>query len=378
MFFDILGESLPIRRCFRRWLSDQLLLLNDIIKSFIGEAIQAKKIKPIWKDEILISTLLSNSADYFFNIFSDELLQDEMKLLRKLIILLRLACKEIDIDLFRQLGIENADILRIEYVFTKPNGSGWESLIKYYYSHLNEISYEKKHIILPLLYDWNNKYKKGDTTKFAALIALDYYKLIIKNDDYHLHGDFLKKILQTILYGASEIKQQLSEVFGETIKNNWTNHREPYNHIVQHILKEPIDSVEVIRVLPEYVIKLADLYWTWIPRDDIFPYHSSIGVEHDFGLNESHSDYYPASAYQTPVYWLLYASYKSTIDFIIRFTNRAVESYVKSSLSDNEVHEVNVVLGEQVIFQYISDRLWKMYRGTHVAPHVLESMHMAL
>ncbi len=69
---------------------------------------------------------------------------------------------------------------------------------------------------------------------------------------------------------------------------------------------------------------------------------------------------------------------KETLDFIVAFTNKTVACYAKSDL-DGQIEEVNVVIDNiQVTKQYISTRLWCMYRGTQVAPDLLESIHMAL
>jgi hypothetical protein len=73
-FFDKIGQSLPIRRCFRNWLSEKLFLEIDDIKEFIEEVLESKEVEPFWKDEILVSVLLSNYSKMFFDIFKDELL----------------------------------------------------------------------------------------------------------------------------------------------------------------------------------------------------------------------------------------------------------------------------------------------------------------
>jgi hypothetical protein len=56
-FFEKIGQSLSIRRSFRNWLSEKLLLEDGDIKNFIEEAIDSKEIKVFWKDEILVSVL---------------------------------------------------------------------------------------------------------------------------------------------------------------------------------------------------------------------------------------------------------------------------------------------------------------------------------
>jgi hypothetical protein len=68
-FFKAIGQSLPIRRSFRNWVSEKLLLESEEIKNFIEEIISDTNSDQSWKNEILISILLSDYSDYFFKIF---------------------------------------------------------------------------------------------------------------------------------------------------------------------------------------------------------------------------------------------------------------------------------------------------------------------
>ena len=124
---------------------------------------------------------------------------------------------------------------------------------------------------------------------------------------------------------------------------------------------------------------MADLFWFQPPQEAGRYERDSIGVEKYFGLYEKHEfDYFPASAFQTPVFQLLRLAPQQTVNFILSFINKSVGCYAKSKLN-NEVEEVEVfVEGTKPVKQYISNRLWNMYRGTQVSTSLLESMHMAL
>ena len=106
-------------------------------------------------------------------------------------------------------------------------------------------------------------------------------------------------------------------------------------------------------------------------------------VEDNFGIEKDNGDYHPASAYQGPIYYLLQINPKSTMDFIISFTNKSVKKYVSSDLASrlDTVIKVEVKLGDKSHKeQYISQCLWEIYRGTSspVSPNLLQSIHMAL
>ncbi|GAB6279150.1 MAG: hypothetical protein STSR0006_11540 [Lentimicrobium sp.] len=71
-FFTKIGDSLPMRKSFRNWSSEKLLLNDENIKQFIEKAINSN-VASHWKDEILISVLLSDYSESFFEIFKAEL-----------------------------------------------------------------------------------------------------------------------------------------------------------------------------------------------------------------------------------------------------------------------------------------------------------------
>ncbi|WPF79099.1 AVAST type 4 anti-phage nuclease Avs4 [Bacillus velezensis] len=377
-FFDKIGESLPIRRSFRKWVSDKLLAEDDSIENFIEEVIEDENIPYFWKDEVLVSVLLSTYSDHFINLFEGKLLDNNQNLLKRATFLLRIACKEVDEDFLKGVGFDEYSISSMQYIFTKPKGKGWESIIKLIYKYKDEFDLEKLNFILLIINEWNKKFKSGETTRLSALIALKYYRVIVKEDIYLSRGeDIEKKLLQTILYGAAEIKEDLSSIFEEVIKNEWRNYRDPYYNLIIAILAEVGENLEVLKSLPNYVLSLADLFW-FNPQKKRHPLHYSVGVEDNFCIGENHRNYYPPSAFQTPIYWLLQYSLKDTVDFLLRFINKTVECYVKSGLGKSEVKEVEVVTDSHVVKQYISNRLWNTYRGTQVSPYIFQSVHMAL
>lgn len=64
---------------------------------------------------------------------------------------MRLACKDVDYDLLKQLGVSNSDLLSIKYVLTKPKGTGWQSVIQFIYENLDEIGIRNINFILPVI-----------------------------------------------------------------------------------------------------------------------------------------------------------------------------------------------------------------------------------
>lgn len=377
-FFDELGSNLAFRRSLRNWISEKLLMEDSEIKDFIEEVLNDVEIQSFWKDEILVSALLSNYSERLFVFLKDKLLEKDFDLLKKFAFLLKIACKEIDEDFLELFGVKQPDIFSLEYVTTKPKGQGWGNLIKFLHENIEAIGIRNIGFIMPIIFDWNDKFKTGITTRESSLIALKYYQYIIDEDVFFSEKEDLKRLIKTIVHGAKEIKDELKEILEKVILNKWKYHRDPYYELSKTILTK-MYAFNVSGELPNHVIQLADLFWVYTKRKGEFNYRSDIDVDQYFGLEDDRLRYFPSSAYQTPIYWLLKSSLNETINFIIDFVNKSTESYYKSGLDKEEVREIEIYFDDKnTVKQYISIRLWCTYRASQVAPEVLESMLMAL
>ena len=379
-FYQTIGSSLPFRRSYRKWLSEKLTSDIEEITSLIEFTIHEDSIESFWKDEILISVLLSNYSKKFIDLYESKLLENEQELLLKIVFLLRIACKEIDESLLYLFGLTKDSGLALKTIFTKPKGTGWFYVIDFIYNHKGDFSLNHINLILPLLDEWNNKNKQGETTRKASLLSLFYYDQINQNDNfrYSIDDEIKNKLVKTIINGTSEIKDELTSIIDQIISNGKSNHRSNYYDLAHTILTSITDSIEIVKNLPEQVIRLADFFWFQIPPKDDGRYRSSFGVEEHFCLSDNHFDYHPASAFQTPIFMLLRYAPQKTVNFILSFTNRTVECYSNSKFK-NEIEEITLFIDEDLfVRQYISNRLWHMYRGTQVSTYLLESIHMAL
>lgn len=371
-FFENLGDSLPIRRAFRLWLSEQLSDNINGIESFVQTTFTSNDISQYWKDELLISVLLSNYSSAFFTEFDKEIKSNDFAILKRILFLLRIACKEEDTHLSKLLKIDS-----VNYIFTKPKGKGWGETIKLIYSNKENLL-PFLNILIPLLEDWNNNTKRGEITRFSTLSALYFYEYFEKSDAYY-NGEE-KQLISIILSGALEIKEELKIILEKVVQNKWINHSDPYYDLCHTVLTAN-DNFAIAFALPEQVLMLADLFW-FDNEEEKHPFgHSGFGVEKYYSIRERcHHDYFPSSALQTPIYWLLESSLAKTVDFILNFTNKTIEKYAKSDV-DDPVEIVNVIINDKItVKQYINQTIWCMYRGSGgiAKPHLLESIHMAL
>ena len=366
-FLDDLGNSLPIRRAFRLWLSDHLSENSKEIEIFIQSAFTSTDVIQFWKEEILVSVLLSDYSETFFKFFEKEIIADDFKILKRILFLLRIACTDIS-------AIQNIEII-------KPKGKGWEEVITLIYKHKTDFFDNNLKLVLPVLTDWSAFNKKGVTTRYTGLLALSVIQKTETEENFFIHDVAEEKFLEVVFNSANELKTELKEIFDKVVSNTWTEHRPPYEGLCSKILEKPYIAIELIKTLPLSVIQLCDLFWQKQPKKQDGFGNERDTMESRYGLAGKHElNYFPSSANQTPIKWLLQIEFGKTLDFIIDFTNRAVESYSKSDYGQQDVKKITLHVSETKVTQYLSDAIWSMYRGggSPSVPHVLESMHMAL
>ncbi|MFN4027506.1 MAG: AVAST type 4 anti-phage nuclease Avs4 [Flavobacterium sp.] len=366
-FFDELGNSLPIRRAFRLWLSNHLYNNSTEIRNFIQEAFKNVELTQFWQDEILVSVLLSDYSGSFFKFFENEIISSDFKILKRILFLLRIACTDIS-------SIENIDVI-------KPKGKGWEEVINLIYKYKSTFLENNLKIVLPVLNDWCDFTKNGATTRYCGLLALSIIQKTETDENFFIYDDAEENILKVIFNAANELKSELKEIFDKVVINKWTYHNEPYEGLCSKILEKPYIATTLINALPSSVIQLCDLFWQkQQKKHDGFEFDRD-SMESRYGLTDKHKhDYHPASANQTPIRWLFQANFYVTLDFIIDFTNRAVELYSQSDYGKQDVIEIDLYVEDKVIKQYLSQAIWNMYRGygSPVVPYLLQSIHMAL
>lgn len=367
-FFNDLGNSLPIRRAFRLWLSNMLAEKSSEVESFINEAFTSSEISKFWQDEIIISVLLSNYSQVFFGFYEKEIIADDFRLLKRILFLLRIACTDIFIS---------------QDTYTnQPKGSGWEEVIAFVYKHRSSFYEQNLRLILPILQDWSNFVSSGKTIRLCGLLALSLVQKTETDHSYYLHDKAEENIYKIVFRCAKEIQIELNAIFQKVLDNKWKEHGTPYEGLCSEILKKPYFAKEVITLLPLDIIKICDQYWQKSKKKgDHFGYERDT-MESRYGIaSEYKRDYSPASANQTPIKWLLFSpAFHPTIDFIIDFTNRAVENYSRSDYGKEDTITIVLDIKGEKISQYISFAIWEMYRGSGSpsVPSLLKSIHMAL
>lgn len=376
-FLTEMGTSFPIRRSYRQWLSDKF---ENNVEITISQALDYIKNNLVNLDNVqdtIIAILLSNNADIFFKNFDTELLENNCSLLKYIQRTLRLACKSFDEEALAFFNIDHS-LSSLENYLICPKGSGWHYFIDYIYNKKNIVGIDKIAFAIPLFREWSNKNRNGNTTKQVALLTLEFYKY---QEEYkkNYHSLELKKDIFLILSNsASEIKKELTDLFDEILSNKWKNNGDKYSSFVWELLRDK-KYLTLWTVLPQKVLQLAYLYWIKQVCSDKYIYISSTPSKEElYGVEDNFKTVtFPASALQTPIYFLLCVDYENTINFIIAFLNKVTYHYINKSNKD--VSTISFYINEKEIKQFSTVSFWNMFRGIDGGiPELLQCILMAL
>lgn len=374
-FSETIGTSLPIRRSFRNWLSHKLYHSSSEILPLIDSLIQDNDVEMFWKDEILVSIMLSPNANNFFKQYKSQLLENNQELLLRTIFMLRIACKNIDYEILKMLLIDKNEWLNLKYLMTIPKGNGWESCIQFIFENIESINKDHLETIIALLQDWINKNKIGNGTKYAGKIA-SYYLHHSK-----LYNQNLTNIIKILLNSACEVSSEIEDILNEILNGTVENH--DYKKLANIILEQPFEVTNAIIHFPDKVFELMKKEWFLLDEkpDNYFGITTGKEIVECFGLNKHRYNYFPPSAFQTPILLLLKTQFEKTLDFIISIINESTEKYANSELVEkyDNLEKIHLYIdATNTVEQYCSERLWDAYRGRSVTPYVLQSMLMAL
>lgn len=363
-FFRELGNSLTIRRAFRLWLSQKLIEEDTSIKNFINNVF-VSDISQFWKDELLVSVLLSEYSFEFFKIYENELIANDFSILKRIIFLLQVACKDV-VSMLQN---------------TRPKGRGWQATIDFINKHQLDFFESNRNRVLPILLDWCQSNDKGVTTRLSGLLAVSILKKTEQEEHIYSRNED-NNIYKVVFASCREIEDEIREIFDKVTKHVWVEHNDPYQDFCVTILNKCYLAIPLIQLLPNSIIELCRIFWIEKKNKDTYRSLSfNMNSETDYGLREYEFKYYPASAHQTPMHFILQTkSFLDAIDFIISFTNFAVANYARSDTGKKDVNKVKIYIQDNEVTQYNSFALWTMYRGfgSPLTPELLQSIHMAL
>ena len=378
-FLEAVGTEPAMRRGFRLWLSETLAETgNQAVMDFVLSAFQRDDVPPVWRDEIAVSVLRSENAGEFIRRVERLLLDKNKALYRRLVHVLRTACKGPNESLLRMygLGAYRSHVV-LGSIFVVPVGSGWRELIQFTYRNLDFFDLNDTDIVLGILKDWAQvvgpAVQISPESAAVAQICLKYWGLLSAPNVYAGRQDqeFLKILFKIPQAARDDVEALIRYALAaEDIRK----------YQPRTILEQVTKSIEcqaLCQNLPELVIEAATRRWCFGPADEEH-FNSRLDLEESFGFTRYvQFDYIPPSSLQGPFAFLLAHHPALGIQFIVRLVKECSETYANSKFG-NEVVKIEISYESGARMVIGSARLWYMYRGMAPAPSVLECGLMAL
>lgn len=368
-------ESYPaLRRGYRSWLGETLECDPSTADAFVLTIVGDSSLPAYFRDDTIVSLLLSSSADAFLQRHRPELLRDDAWLLFRAIHLLRLAC----VSPLRERPSEH-DSLSLYFV---PIGRAWRGILRLVEENLAALVPDKIGTVLGLLEDW----AKGGTWwtptpagyREAAKIA---FNLLPYLEDYAFEG-FQKRTLRVIAQFPSGDETSFRDLLRRTSTGDRTD---VMAKGFANMLLTGTAGTFACRYFPDAMIRLSLERLCFASEDDVRLSRSDSfnELEPAFGFKpQGLSDFFPASAWRGPFRPLLRFHPAKGIDFIIRLCNHSIAWYAEGRSGDTRLEPAYKIRldipGRDHVIQWANPRLWCLYRGTSVGPDLLKTALMAL
>jgi hypothetical protein len=261
-FYLSIGNEPSIRRSFRLWIKEQIDNEDDRIKAFIGDTL-ISNVSQHWKDEILLAILQANSSYSFLSMNKNALFDNNKKIFNRYILLLRVACQQVDYDHFQLMTTLTKDVYPLN-LFLKPIGQEWSIIINFI-NHNRECIDSNSNNIINLLLDWG-KWINSNSYPPEAKQAGEILAYIINfqlNSDSELLRD--KECIQLLYKLSGVVTNDVRDLFDWAIKYKKNRSDNYYKRHFRDLLFELAlswsDSRDVCHFLPEKVIEIAKLNW---------------------------------------------------------------------------------------------------------------------
>ena len=368
------GGHPAIRRGFREWLKERMGGDDRKAVQFILSTYKDDSLPKHFRDDVLVSMLLSYSVGDFILHQKDQILADDARLLVRLIHLMRVACKKIR----KQSDVMNMHIS----VLLEPEGRAWPVLLKIVADELDNLLPNHIGQILGLFEDWSYGASANSLTLEVVSFSKVAYTLLSQLEDYHNDG-LRRRVLETI----ARIPCAYEEIFVDLI-GRASSKSEQYDSMAKEfgeILIYESDGIQACRYFPEQTAKL--ILFRCRMSEQVFKnaseFDASLGTEPEFGLRSSlRSHFFPSSAIQGPFFPLLTYHPQIGLRLVLDLVNHAGDFYGNRkwpAASLKPAYRITISINDcEGVKQWANNYLWQAYRGTGAIPNVIQCALMAL
>jgi hypothetical protein len=369
-----IGGLPAIHRAFRKWLGEMLECEAETPDAFVWSVVRDASLAAHFRDDTIVCALLSSSAASFLERHRGLLLENESHLLRRVIHLLRVACKTTP----RWLPFGE----RLPPLFFVPHETACAAVLRIVSAELASMLPENVGLILGLIEDGTTNvalwapYPEGSAE--AGKIAFD----LLPHLESYGHGDMRKHALQVLV----KIPRADSDAFLGFVDRACTRNRnDRAADDLAELLLEGTNGVFACRDFPNAIMRVAESRFC-LGDQDLHTrrrFNGSIAIEPIFGIwDHLDTSFFPPTAIRGPFLSLLHSHPQDGVDFIVRLMNHASRWYGEQKWPGDRLEPAMPVRlqipGEGEVTQWSNGRLWCLFRGISVGPNVLQTALMAL
>ena len=361
-----------IRRGFREWLKENLDAGAEKADRFMFAAYRDDSLPQHFRDDVLVSMLLSNSAGKFILRQKDQMLADDAQLFARLIHLVRVACKKV----VKQPEIPNMPLSAL----LTPEGAAWSALLEAVADELDQLVPKHRGSILGLLEDWAGGTSTNSLTSAAVSFGRIAYHLLSQLAGYRDDG-----VREQVLKVIARVPHANGERFIDLIERASTRSEQHDRQAEEFgkLLINGLDGAPACKCFPEQMAKLTR-FMCCLPERAIRSesnFDTSLQTEPHFGLRTiSHFRFLP-SAIRGPFSFLLFSHPQIGLQLVLDIVNHAGNWYGNRRWPKTRLepaYHITISTSGGEVQQWANDFLWQAYRGKRPIPHVLQCVLMAL
>lgn len=379
VFAQGIGAFPAVRRAYRKWLHEMLESEPAKAAAYLSAVIADAATPGIFKDDTLVAVFQSSTAKQFLTDFGPKLLENDARLIARVIHLVRVACKTV--SSLQPPGLSEFGQLHV------PAGKAWPTLLTFLTHHLNAIPAAHYPLIIGFIEDWASGISwimpYPDGIESAGELVEKLFP--VTHAGYRGKGG-KQRILDLLLKfpkGTETLFKQLVE--RAKVKRNRRNRHE-YDEDADLFAKaifKPFACYATCRDFPDEVVELCMAKWITTDDEDDSEYSSMREMGSAFGLNGGYENrMFPSSALQGPFLAILRAHPAKGVRFIVRLVNHTAAFYA-SDLNRMQYVErpwtTQLALADGATKDiFCNNRLWNAFRGMSVMPDIVQCALMAL
>ena len=376
-FVEAIGAYPALRRAYRKWLFEMLESEPARAVPYVASVAGVISVPEFFRDDTLVSVFQSSKSAVFLERFSSKLFEDDAALAKRVIHLVRVACKTVSPEVPKGAGDG--------FHWHVPSGRAWPTFLSFLVSKWTALPPSIHGLLIEFLEDWAQgisaivPYPEGSEAAGSLLARL----FAVSQDSYGERS--AKQRLVSLLVRMPKASSTLFKELVERAKissDRRSDNRD--GELLITALLKPFQSNATCRDFPADLEDICLSVWRLREETDSETDYASLHeMDREFGLEHSYEHrMFPASALQGPFYFLLRSHPVRGLRFITNLVNEATDNFGRPRSADGffpALEKASLRLANGTTREVWCDaRLWNGYRALSVMPDVLECALMAL